>query len=98
METIKYWWKTIIWHPLDVADRIIVLVGAIASFLQKGDDPVTVALAWQIPVGTIIVFLMSAPIKETLPIWHYPTLITRTLFLFIALSRLKLHLKRYLLT
>jgi len=67
MEIIKYWWKAVVWYPLDIADRILVLVGAVAGFLQKGDNPVTVNLAWQIPVGAIALFLiwrlMQAPVK-----------------------------------
>ncbi len=67
METFKYWWKTLIWHPLDVADRILVLVGAIAGFLNKGDSPMTANLVWQIPLAAIIVLLvwriMQLPVK-----------------------------------
>lgn len=67
METIKFWWKAVVWHPLDIADRILVLVGAIFGFLQKGDSPVTLDLAWQIPVGAIVVLLiwrlMQVPVK-----------------------------------
>jgi len=67
METIGFWWKVLVWHPLDIADRMLVLVGAISGFLQKGDDPMTVDLAWQIPVGAIVVLLiwrlMQAPVK-----------------------------------
>lgn len=67
MKTVKYWWKALIWHPLDIADRILVLVGAIAGFLQKGDDPVTLDLVWQIPLGAIVILLvwrlMQVPVK-----------------------------------
>jgi len=67
METIKFWWKVLIWRPVDIADRILILVGAISGFLQKGDSPVTVDLAWQIPVGAIVVLLIwrliQAPVK-----------------------------------
>lgn len=67
MRTFAYWWKTIIWHPLDIADRILVLVGAVSGYLYKGDNPMTYDLAWQIPLGMIVVLLiwrlMQIPVK-----------------------------------
>jgi len=67
METIKFWWKVLVWHPLDIADRILILVGAIAGFLRTGDSPMLADLAWQVPVGAIVVLLiwrlMQIPVK-----------------------------------
>jgi len=67
MRTIKYWWRVLIWHPLDIADRTLVLVGGVSGYLQKGNDPITIGLTWQIPLGAIVLFLiwrlMQAPVK-----------------------------------
>ena len=70
METIKYWWKHIIWviwHPLDIADKMAFFVGAIATYLKQGEGTLIQELAWQIPLGAIIVFiiwrLMQLPMR-----------------------------------
>lgn len=67
MDTIKYWGKIIIWHPLDIADKILVLVGGVTGYLQKGNDPMTYHLSWQIPLGAILLLLiwrlLQVPVK-----------------------------------
>ncbi|MBI2852389.1 MAG: hypothetical protein HYX84_04735 [Chloroflexi bacterium] len=67
METVKYWWKLLVWRPIDIADRILILVGAISAFLRQGNNPAFVDLAWQVPLGSILVLLiwriMQAPVQ-----------------------------------
>lgn len=59
--TVPYWREHIkasIWHPLDTADRILLLVGAIAGYLRAGESAIMLDLAWQIPLGIFLVFLI----------------------------------------
>lgn len=67
MQTAQYYWKHLIWHPVDVADRILLLVGAVFSYFERSGSGMSVDLAWQIPLGTIGFFLawrlLNLPIR-----------------------------------
>lgn len=58
MQTAQYYWKHLIWHPMDVADRILLLVGAVLAYFGRSDSEMSIDLAWQIPLGAIGLFLV----------------------------------------